>query len=97
MKVITICGSMKYQEKMMQLARILTCFGYCVLTPVYSINKDNNINEYCKINFEKAHYKRIKMSNIVLICNIDGYIGENTLKEIKYAEKLKKRIIYIEE
>ena len=37
MKVITICGSLKFQTEMMIVAEKLSLKGNCVLTPVYPI------------------------------------------------------------
>ena len=36
-KVITLCGSMKFQKEMMITAEKLALEGNCVLTPVYSV------------------------------------------------------------
>ena len=40
MKIITICGSLKYQNIMMEVAQKLTMEGNCVLTPTYPVIKD---------------------------------------------------------
>ena len=37
------------------------------------------------------------MSDIIIIINVDGYIGETTKEEIEYAEKLNKEIIYLKD
>ena len=39
MKVITICGSLKFQKEMMIVAE-LALEGNCVLTPVYPISEN---------------------------------------------------------
>lgn len=40
MKIITICGSLKYQNEMMSVAEKLALKGNCVLTPVYPVNNN---------------------------------------------------------
>ena len=40
MKVITICGSLKFQKEMMIVAEKLALEGKCVLTPVYPISEN---------------------------------------------------------
>ena len=35
MKIVTLCGSLKYQKEMMKLAEMMTLEGYCILTPIY--------------------------------------------------------------
>lgn len=37
MKIITMCGSLKFQKEMMKVAEKIALDGYCVLTPVYPV------------------------------------------------------------
>ncbi len=96
MKIITICGSMKYQNEMIKIAKNLeTKFGYCVLQCVYDFMSENlKKQEYEKI--VKAHFKKIDLSNAIYVVNIGGYVGENTQREIDYAVKHGKEIFYHE-
>ena len=43
---------------------------------------------------KEAHFKRIELSDAILVVNINDYIGESTNLEIDYAKKLGKEIIY---
>ena len=45
----------------------------------------------------ELHYKRIDISDAIYVINVDGYIGESTKKEIEYAKKLGKEILYLED
>ena len=45
MKVITICGSMRYKKEMMKVTEELTLKGYCILTPMYQVTANIEINE----------------------------------------------------
>lgn len=94
MKIITICGSMKYQKEMMKIAEEYTKKGNCILTPIYPTK---NISEYSKDDIKTMkvmHLERIKLSDAILVLNMDGYIGDSTKKEIEFAKSLKKEIIY---
>ena len=93
MKVITICGSLKYKDEMMKTAQRLSLDGNCVLTPVYPVGDKKPSEEELKI-LKEAHFKRIEMSDEIFILNIDGYVGDSTKLEIEYAEKLGKGIKY---
>jgi len=93
MKVITICGSLKYKDEMMKVAQKLSLDGNCVLTPVYPVGDKKPSEEELKI-LKEAHFKRIEMSDEIFVLNIDGYVGESTKLEIEYAEKLGKVIEY---
>ena len=95
MKVITLCGSMKFFNEMQEIARELeTKYGYCAITPIggTSITLDKEAVE----NLAKAHYKKIDISDAVYIVNIGGYIGESCSKELQYAQKHNKEIIFHE-
>ena len=93
MKVITLCGSMRFFEEMQEIAMELeTKYGYCVITPIGGTNI--TLNEETVENLAKAHYKKIDISDAVYIVNIGGYIGESVLKELRYAKKNNKEIIY---
>ena len=43
---------------------------------------------------KKSHFKKIELSDAILVVNINNYIGESTNLEIDYAKKLGKEIIY---
>ncbi len=97
MKVITICGSLKFEEDIKYWAERLTQEGNCVLSIIYPINTD--LSAYTpgqrKI-FAEAHYKRIDLSDAIFVVNKNGYIGESTQKEIEYAKAHGKEVIFLE-
>lgn len=37
MKIITLCGSLKFKKEMMIVAEKMALKGNCILTPVYSV------------------------------------------------------------
>lgn len=95
-KVVTICGSMRFAKEMQDIARDLELkYGYCVLQCVYNISKtETNFEE--QQNIVNAHWKKIDISDAIYVVNIGGYIGESTKKEIEYAKKHNKEIMYYE-
>lgn len=93
-KVITLCGSLKFQKEMMMVAEVMALEGNCILTPVYPIIENCERTEEQLEKLKKAHFKRIELSDAILVIDIDGYIGYSTNLEIEYARKLEKEIIY---
>ena len=94
MKVVTICGSMKFKDKMMKVARDLEIKNkYVVIQCVYSNDK---FNEEEQVLLADLHYKKIDISDAIYVVNVDGYIGTSTKKEIKYAKLLNKEIFSLE-
>ena len=92
MKVITLCGSLKFKNEMMTVAEKMALEGYCILTPVYPVSENIERTEEQLIKLKEEHFKRIEISDAILVVN--NYIGESTNLEIDYAKKLGKEIIY---
>lgn len=96
MKIITICGSLKFQKEMMEIAEKLALDGNCVLTPIFPTTKNLIISNNQLKKLKEAHFKRIELSDSIYVININNYIGESTKLEIEYAENLGKEIVYME-
>lgn len=94
MKIITLCGSLKFQKEMMIIAEKMALEGYCVLTPVYPVSENMKRTEEQLIKLKEAHFKKIELSDTILVVNVNNYIGNSTNLEIEYAKKLGKEIIY---
>lgn len=97
MKIITLCGSLKFQKEMMIIAEKMALNGNCILTPVYPILENNEKTDEQINMLKEAHFKRIELSDAILVVNVNNYIGESTSLEIEYAKKLGKEIMYYTE
>lgn len=96
MKIITVCGSMKFIREMMEISEKVELQGNVVLMPIYNplrSSKEAFTNEEI-IVLDKMHRERIKLSDAILVVNVDGYIGNSTKSEIEFAQSLNKEIIY---
>ena len=95
-KVITICGSMRYPKEMMKIAKELELKkGYAVIQCVYNIDGQKYEGVDAGI-LDQIHRKKIDISDAIYVVNIDGYIGDSTKNEIEYALENGKEIIYHE-
>ena len=94
MKIITVCGSLKFQKEMMIIAEKMALEGNCVLTPVYPTKENNSRTEEQILKLKEEHFKKIEMSDAIFVVNVNNYIGTSTNLEIEYAKKLGKEIIY---
>ena len=93
-KVITICGSMRYSNEMMIIAEKLALEGNCILTPTYPVLENIEMTKEQILKLKDAHFKRIELSDAIFVVNVNNYIGNSTNLEIEYAKKLKKEILY---
>lgn len=93
MKVITICGSLKFYKEMMQVAEKMELEGNCVLVPIVGSKKESFSKEEI-LMLGKMHKEKIKISDAILVVNVDDYIGKSTKSEIEFAQSLGKEIMY---
>ena len=94
MKIITLCGSLKFKKEIMEIAEKMALKGNCVLTPVYPVLKNYEITTEQLKKLKEEHLKKVELADAILVVNVDNYIGNSTHLEIKYAEKLGKEILY---
>lgn len=96
MKIITVCGSLKFYKEMMEITEIMELQGNCMLVPIYNSNRPNKdtFTEEEALMLDKMHKEKIKLADAILVVNVDGYIGNSTRNEINYARSLNKEIIY---
>lgn len=95
-KVVTMCGSMRFSKQMITIASNLEKeYGWCVIQCVYDIDP-NKLSDEEADKIVNAHWKKIDISDAIYVVNIDGYIGKSTHNEIDYAMKNGKQIIYHE-
>lgn len=94
MKIVTICGSMKFQKEMQKIAFDLeTKHNMSVLQCVYNV-EDEDISESKQEALAKAHLRKIEISDAIYVVDIKGYIGESVSKEIQFAKGKGKEIIF---
>ena len=96
MNIITICGSLKFENELKLWAEKLTLAGNCVLSIISPTTDVNTYTPEQRESFAKAHRKRIDLSDAVFVINKDGYIGNSTKSEIEYAKAQGKEIIFLE-
>lgn len=94
MKIITVCGSLKYQDEIMKITEEYALKGNCMLSIVYPTKDLKNYKQEDIKRLGTLHLERIKLSDAILVVNIDNYIGKQTQKEIDFAKSLNKEIIY---
>lgn len=98
MKIITVCGSYKFKREMIEMAEKMTLLGNCVITPndLVKPNKGDYTEDEI-LMIDKMHKEKIKISDAILVINVNNYIGNSTKSEIEYAKNINKEIIYYED
>ncbi len=95
MKVITVCGSLKFMKEIMAISERMELQGNCMIAPIYPTNPNKDAyTEDEAMMLDKMHQEKIRLSDAILVVNINNYIGKSTQGEIEFAKALGKEIIY---
>ena len=104
-KVITLCGSTRFREQFAKAQKDLTLQGYIVISVgLYGHAGDQEVWENMdegtltktKEMLDDMHKRKIDMADEIFVINVNGYIGESTKSEIKYAKETGKLVNYLE-
>ncbi len=100
-KVITLCGSTRFEAEFAKVNQRLTMEGCVVISlgmfsppdlPDYDSTADSSD---LKRRLGSIHFQKIRMADEVYIVDPGGYVGESTRREIAYAESLGKTVRYL--
>ena len=97
-KVITLCGSTRFKEQFIETQKRLTLEGCIVISVgLFGHSGDEEVwNPGTKEMLDDMHKRKIDMADEIFVINVGGYIGESTKSEIAYAEKIGKKVNYLE-
>jgi len=93
--IVTLCGSLRFEEQFRQWDERLTLVGHTVFTvSVYPSFKGQKLwyDEATKAKLDAAHKRKIDVSDAILV--IGDYIGESTASEIQHARNAGKTVYY---
>ena len=93
---VCLCGSTRFKEKFIEVARDLTMKGYIVTMPMVFVHSGDEASAEDKIFLDEVHKAKIADADLVYIVNCNGYIGNSTKSEIEWAIELGKKIEYLE-
>ena len=100
-KVITLCGSTKFEAEFAEANQRLTMEGCVVISlgmfslpelPGYDWTADSS---GLKGRIGRVQFQKIRIADEVYIVDPGGYVGESTRREIAYAQSLGKPVRYL--
>ena len=99
--VVTLCGSTRFMDAFFEVGWELTLQGKIVLSVGVCKHAEDHGGEalggdVCE-RLDELHWRKIDLSDEIMVLNIDGYIGKSTQAEIEYAERVGKRVLFLEE
>ena len=97
-KIVCLCGSTKFKDAFVKANRDETLEGNIVLSVgVFSHEENLDMDGDTKKMLDELHVRKIDMADEVLFLNVDGYIGQSTLRELKYCRVNEKDVRFLEE
>jgi hypothetical protein len=100
-KVITLCGSTRFETEFAEVNQRLTLDGCVVISlgmfglPDLPGDDWTANSSDLKGRLDGLHLQKIRMADEVYIVDPGGYVGESTQREIAYAESLGKPVRYL--
>lgn len=96
MKIITICGSLRFEPEIKYHTERLTLEGNCVLPLIYPTKDKVFYTSEQREQLAASHKKKIDLADAIFVVNKNGYIGESVRVEIEHAKASGKEILYLE-
>lgn len=102
--IITICGSIKFFNQMIEVQKELERMGHTIFMPIQADGVDywsedgaSRVQAKKKLELISEHMNKIEKSDAILVVNItkkeiENYIGANTFLEIGFAHYRDKKI-----
>ena len=100
-KVITLCGSTKFEAEFAEVNQRLTMEGCVVISlGMFSLPELTGYDwavdgSALKARLATVHLQKVRMADEVYVVDPGGYVGESTRREIAYAESLGKPVRYL--
>ena len=92
--VVCLCGSTRFRAEIAEANRAATMAGKIVLAPGVFGHSGDPLTDDDKARLDRLHFQKIDMADEVLVVNPGGYIGESTRREIEYATRTGKSVVY---
>lgn len=103
-KIVCLCGSTRFIDTFREATIVRTCAGEIVLSVGCNLRDPNDLLliesqitsdfDALKVRLDELHKRKIDLADEILVLNVDGYIGESTASEIKYARDRGKAVTY---
>jgi len=102
--IVCLCGSTRFyptfqkanfQETM--AGRIVLSVGFYPHAQDDAHGGDLGVTPEQKVALDRLHFRKIDLADEVLVLNVDGYVGDSTRNEIRYAREQGKRLRWWDE
>lgn len=96
--ILTLCGSARFEDYWHEANKQLGLAGHICFSlmtfPSAEAGQKSWYTEDQKWTLDLAHFAKIEESDGVVMLNIDGYLGESSLRELKWARMRHKLVFW---
>lgn len=89
---VTLCGSMRFAEETDEWNERLTMMGFTVHRAGGMPSGAKPQGPTWKATVDAHHLRKVMHSQITLVVNQGGYVGESTVREMLFAQDLGRRV-----
>ena len=94
-EIVCLIGSTRFMVELEEAARHFTLKGCIVLVPLMDTSREAApVSENEKAMLDALAFRKIELSDKVFVVNKDGYIGDSTHNEIKFAVRNEKPVLF---
>ena len=97
--IITLCGSARWEKIWHEVNKQLGLQGHICFSLMTFPSIEGDKSWYTpeqKEMLDLAHLLKIEMSDAVVMLNVNGYLGESSTRELKWARMRKKEIFWLD-
>ena len=94
---ICLCGSTRFKDEYEAENKRLTLEGHVVLSVAGFGHSGDTFTDGQKELLDLIHLQKILICDAIYVIDVDGYIGDSTRREIRWAELNEKYVFYLHE
>ncbi len=105
-RVVTLCGSTRFMDQFFKSGWAETLAGRIVFSVGVVIDDgeasaqlpNDHLGEHFGVKdlLDEVHFRKIDLSDEILVLNLDGYVGKSTQREMAYAMAQGKMVRFLE-
>lgn len=96
-EIVCLCGSTRFKDEYRAENARLTMEGKIVLSVgLFGHADDVELTDGEKEALDELHKRKIDLADRVHVINVDGYVGDSTAEEIRYARNTATDISWLE-
>lgn len=95
--ILTLCGSARFEGYFHEANKQLGLAGHICFSLMTFPSIEGEKTWYTedeKWTLDLAHFAKIEASSGIVLLNVDGYLGESSLRELKWARMRDKKIFW---